>query len=93
MGLAILNAETETANLTIRAFDTEGTETAVTILDLDPGQRLVDLLNGPKLFGEQFSQVGGHLEVTSSVPVFSVGLFGDFQLERLSAVEGQQGLR
>lgn len=91
-GLAILNAGATTTRVVMKAFGTEGTPTAETEVELHPGQRVVDVLNGPQFFGEGFSQVGGHLELSSGSPVFSFLLFGDLDSEVLSAVEGQTGL-
>jgi len=92
-GLAILNAGSEAATLTVRAFDANGKATALKKFELNPETRVVDLLNGEKFFGQAFSQVGGYLELSSSVPVFSFSLFGDFKSELLSAIVGQTGIR
>ncbi|MDA2924300.1 hypothetical protein MYX65_06525 [Acidobacteria bacterium AH-259-L09] len=90
-GLAILNTTSETATVTVRAFHARGYQTAETQFELAARNRVVDLLNGEKFFGAKFSQIGGHLQVSSSVPVVSFALFGDFKSEFLSAIEGQSG--
>ena len=92
-GLAILNTTSDTATVAIRAFDAQGNQTGEIELELSARSRVVDLLNGDKFFGAAFDQLGGHLQVSSSVRVISFALFGDFKSEFLSAIAGQTGLR
>jgi hypothetical protein len=92
-GLALVNPGPGAARVTVRAFDAAGELTAFSVLDLPPGHRALDLLNGPNYFGQGFEQVGGHLEITSNSPIFSFCLFGDYRAEFLSAVEAQSGMR
>ena len=92
-GLAILNAESQTTSVTVRAFDVNGNQSAETVFVLEAGSRLVEMLNEDSFFGRGFSQVGGHLEVISTTPVVIFMMFGDFELQFLSAVEGQTRIR
>lgn len=88
-GFAILNSADKLANVIFEAFDTEGNLTGLQVLEIEPGKRIVDLLNGPGFFGQEFTQIGGHIRITSDVEVVTFALFGDFQSEFLSAIEGQ----
>ena len=92
-GLAILNAGSETATVTVQAFDPAGNQTGQADFELGAGSRRVGLLNEAMFFGEGFNQVKGHLQVNSSSPVVTFALFGDYGLTYLSAIEGQQGLQ
>ena len=90
-GLTILNSESKVANVTVQAFDTSGTQTAVRDLEIPPQGRVLDVLNGPDFFGSEFVQIGGHVKVTSDIPIFTFSLFGDLESTFLSAIEGQSG--
>ena len=92
-GLAILNAGSETATVTVQAFDLDGYLSGEVEFALEAGVRRVGLLNEAMFFGAGFDQVKGHFQVISSEPVVNFALFGDFALEYLSAIEGQQGLQ
>ena len=52
-------------------------------------RRVVDVLDGTNLFGPGFEQVKGHLKILSDQPVVVFALFGDFDSQFLSAIEGQ----
>jgi hypothetical protein len=88
-GLAIWNPNNQAARITVRAFDRAGVKTSERTLDLAPGKKVVDLLNSNNLFRESFQQVGGHLQLTSTLPVSSFALLGDHSMEILVAIEGQ----
>ena len=88
-GLAILNGEAERAQVTVRAFDQQGTLTAEAQFDLEPGRQVVDLLNGATFFGPGFQQVNGHLQVSSTDPVVSIVLLGDYNSDFLASIEAQ----
>jgi hypothetical protein len=88
-GLAILNPGNEVATVTVEAFDQRGTRTARKYVDVLPGQRVVDLLDGAVFFGGDFSQVTGHLRVAAAQPVVSFVFFGDYSSQFVAAVEGQ----
>jgi hypothetical protein len=88
-GLAIWNPNDQTAKVTVRAFNRAGVKTGERVLDLAPGKKLVDLLNSNNVFRGAFQQVGGHLQLTSSLPVSSFALLGDHSMEILVAIEGQ----
>ena len=75
-GIAILNCQERAAEVRVQAFS-------------EPGHRLVDVLDGPSLFGLGFEQVKGHLRIVSEEPVLVFSLFGDFDYQFLSAIEGQ----
>jgi len=88
-GLAVMNPNATAASITVRAWDKDGRATAEKTVTVEAGQRIVDLLNGSRLFGPAFEQVGGHLEVSSDQPVVSFVVFGDSGSQFLAAVEGQ----
>jgi hypothetical protein len=88
-GLSVLNAGTEPANGTVTAFDTQGAQTGQSQFSLDPGCRVIDVLNGSAFFGGTFSQNGGYLVITSDHPVVSFALFGDLNLAYMAAIGGQ----
>lgn len=87
-GLAILNTGSAAAQGSVRVFDAAGHPTGERAFELQPGQRIVDLLNGPTFFGVDFEQIGGHLRVSSDQPVVAFALFG-IGGRFLSAIEGQ----
>ncbi len=88
-GLTVMNPNAAPASVTVRAWDKDGHATAEKTLQVQPGQRVVDLLNGASWFGPAFEQVGGHLELSSNQPVVSFVIFGDGGGQFLAAVEGQ----
>ena len=77
----------------VEAFSETGEKTAERRFVLEPGHRLVDVLNGPSLFGLGFEQVKGHLRIVSEEPVLVFALFGDFDSQFLSSIEGQAPLQ
>lgn len=89
-GLAILNSNGEDADVTVEVFDENGIQTGQFETTIPAGNRVVNLLTS--FFGSKFQQVKGHVRVISSVPVMTFALFGDFQSEFLSAIEGQKPL-
>ncbi|HSR51301.1 MAG TPA: hypothetical protein VLV83_10770 [Acidobacteriota bacterium] len=90
-GLAVWNPFNLSAPLVVRAFDSEGRETARVETVLAATQRVIDLLNGTSLFGSEFSQIGGHIEVESAgVPLVSYALWGSLDLSFMAAAEVQQ---
>ena len=90
-GLTILNSEASVANVRVQAFDGEGNQTALRDLQIPAQGRVLDVLNGSGFFGKEFVQIGGHVKVTSDVPIFTFSLFGDLDSTFLSAIEGQSG--
>lgn len=88
-GIAILNCQERAAEVRVQAFSEAGELTAERTVLLEPGHRLVDVLDGPSLFGLGFEQVKGHLRIVSEEPVLVFSLFGDFDYQFLSAIEGQ----
>jgi|GEM_PF-1863784 len=92
-GLAVLNPTSKVAEVFIEAIDIEGNVSGIQSIQLDPGQRLVDLTNGPRIFDLGFSQVGGHIRISSDQPLVNFSLFGDYNQTYLSAIEGQQPLQ
>ena len=99
-GLAIFNPEKDTARVKVQAIDQAGVTTGEKEFDLPAGKRVVGLLNETTFFGSAFSQVKGHLRVSSittdtipdPVPVIAFALFGSYDLDYLTAVEGQKSL-
>ncbi|HSR68953.1 MAG TPA: hypothetical protein VLU25_13530 [Acidobacteriota bacterium] len=88
-GLALLNTNGSAAQVTLQAFDAEGEKTAENTFTLEPGHRIVDLLDAETYFGENFDQTGGHLRLQSSLPIYTFSLFTDGSQTFLSAVQGQ----
>ena len=86
---SILNPGDEAAQIQVLAFDTSGQETASVEFEVNPGERRVDLLNGVRFFGPEYSQIGGHVKVISDQPVVSFSLFGSYDSMFLAAIEGQ----
>jgi hypothetical protein len=89
-GLSIWNINSLPAEIRVLARDRNGRVSAVKDLILDPNQRRIGLLNEDYYFGPEFSQVGGYLEISSDQPVISFCLYGDFAMEYLSAISGQE---
>ncbi len=88
-GLAIMNPNSTPVSVIVRVFDKDGKLTGERTDQIQAGHRVVDLLNGPRLFGPAFQQTGGHLTVTGDQPIVSFVVFGDSHSRYLSAVEGQ----
>jgi hypothetical protein len=88
-GLAVLNTGTQAADVRVRAYGEDGVNTALKEFVLQPGRRLVGLLDDPAFFGRGFKQMKGHFRLSSPQPVMAFALFGDYGSEFLSAVEGQ----
>ncbi|HSR49186.1 MAG TPA: DUF11 domain-containing protein [Acidobacteriota bacterium] len=86
-GLAILNGGETAAQGLVEVFDKDGQPSGQAEFTLEPGQRVVDLLNGPEFFQAGFSQVQGHIKITSDHPVISFALFGGADF--LAAIGGQ----
>jgi len=92
-GLALLNVGTGTAEATVKAYSRLGRSTGTKQFSLGPQQRIVDLLNGESYFGSNFTQVEGQLTISSTVPLVSFAIFGDYDLAYLSAIESQRPAR
>ncbi len=91
-GVSILNGESVAAKVTIRAYSKRGKLTEERRLVLEPDHRVVDVLDGTNFFGPGFEQVKGHLKILSDQPVVVFALFGDFDSQFLSTIEGQAPL-
>ncbi|MEE8584079.1 MAG: DUF11 domain-containing protein, partial [Acidobacteriota bacterium] len=87
-GMAILNAGDTDATGRVEVYDEGGWLTGEAPISLKPGERMVDLLNGPSLFGPGFSQIKGHIRVISDEPLIAFALFGGDNF--LAAIEGQE---
>ena len=88
-GLAIMNPNSTTVSVIVRVFAKNGSLTGERTLQIGAGQRVVDLLNGSRLFGPAFQQTEGHMTVTGNQPIVSFVVFGDSYSRYLAAVEGQ----
>ena len=88
-GLTILNPTDGEAVVRVQVYDSHGTLTRETFIDLPARSRVADLLSGARFFGADFSQVGGHIRVISAQPVIAFTLVGDYEGEFLSTFEGQ----
>ncbi|MEE8586216.1 MAG: hypothetical protein V3T83_15335 [Acidobacteriota bacterium] len=91
-GLVIFNPNSETALIEVEAYGVQGQLTASAELEVPARARVIDLLNSDLYFGPGFDQAGGQLRLKSSLPVFSLSLFGDLSGEFLAAVQGQRPL-
>ena len=89
-GLVVWNINNQAAEVTVRAWNRAGELSAEKEFSLDPNQRRIGLLHESFYFGPEFSQVGGHLEISSDQPVIAYCLFGDYELEYLSTIGGQE---
>ncbi len=87
-GLAVLNPGKEAADATVVAINSAGEESGRQDFSLQPGERAVDLLNGPVFFGPEFSQNGGYLRLSSTQPLVSFALFGESALAYMAAIGG-----
>jgi hypothetical protein len=90
-GLAILNPGSGPAQVQLKAFDQAGVKTGEKAFSIPAGGRIVDLLATNTYFGPEFTQVGGHLEISSDLPVVPFALFGSYDLSYLAAIEAQPG--
>lgn len=89
-GLAILNLSGDSASVTLKTYDTEGSLSGEKVVQsLASGTRVVELLNGPNFLGPSFQQIGGNIEVSSDHPVMVFALFGDYSGNFLAAIEGR----
>ncbi len=84
-GLALLNWSSNQATILVEAFDHNGIMRDSVELTLGSFQRIVALLDDPRLFGEDFEQQGGYLRVSSDNPLMAFSLFGGSRF--LSAIE------
>jgi hypothetical protein len=91
-GFSILNAENDTATVTIEAFNRKGRRTASKELELAPGTRAIALLRSDTFFGEKFEQLEGHVRITSTGEVITFAVFGDYDGDFMSTIEGQRRL-
>lgn len=92
-GLALLNPGSTSATVIVEAYDAQGNRTEWKRVIVGPRSRRADLLRSATFFGPSFEQVGGHLRISSNVPVAAYLTFGDSAGEFLSAVEGQEPIR
>ena len=89
-GLAVWNINSQEAEITVRAWNSDGEISAAKTFSLEPNQRRVGMLDESLFFGPGFSQVGGHLEISSDQPVIAFSLYGDYELEYLATIGGQK---
>ena len=75
--------------VTVRAVDKSGQINAEKTLELRNGERFLGTLSEDLYFGPDFEQIGGHLEIETSSPVFIFAFLGDSEATFLSAIEGQ----
>ncbi len=86
-GLAFLNANNESALVTVDTLDHDGRHVASTALLLRPGERLSRLLR--ELSPATANQLGGSVHVTASHPVLALQVFGTDSLSVLASVPAQ----
>ena len=89
-GLPLAIGEDITAEITVLAWNSDGEISATKNFSLEPNQRRVGMLDESFYFGPGFSQVGGHLEISSDQPVIAFSLYGDYELEYLATIGGQK---
>jgi len=73
-GLALLNPNSEPSIVTLDTFDSSGSRTGSTIVNLKPGEREARLLS--ELLQRQVNQLGGYIHLTATRPIFAFELFG-----------------
>jgi hypothetical protein len=83
-GLAIFNPNTRKATVTIRVFDSLGEIVGETDIELDPGERISQIL--AVLVPETAGLVRGSVLLISDQPLVAQELFGNAALHYLSAV-------
>ena len=88
-GLVVWNINNQEAEVTVQAWDRDGEISATKNFSLAANQRRIGLLYESYYFGPEFSQVGGHLEISSDQPVIAVCLYGDYEMEYLATIGGQ----
>jgi hypothetical protein len=77
-GLALLNAGTEAATVTIEVNSPNGTALASKVVTLQGGERTVGLIR--ELFPNLGNQLGGFVRVTSTAPIYGLEIFGSVDL-------------
>ena len=92
-GVVLFNPGPQEALVRVEAYDQKGVRTAERLMVLPSRHRIMDLLNSDALFGDRFRQMEGHLSVSSTFPIIAFALVGDYDLEFLSALEGQNATR
>lgn len=73
-GLVIYNPDVSPVQVAVRAFDRDGAPSGERSILIPPHERVVGLLHEPMFFGPAFSQIGGHMVVSSSRPVISIAI-------------------
>ena len=73
-GLALLNPNREPSIVTLDTFDSGGSRTGSTIVNLKPGEREARLLS--EFLQRQVNQLGGYIHLTATRPIFAFELFG-----------------
>jgi hypothetical protein len=75
-GVALLNAQTAAATVTIDVMSGNGTTLASKVVTLQAGERLIGLVR--ELFPNIQNQLGGFIRVTSTQPIFGLEIIGSF---------------
>ena len=86
-GLALLNASSDTALVSVEVFSPAGESQPIAFLELAPGQRLASLFN--ELMPGLQIQTGGFAWIRSNLPVLGFEIFGGHSLDFMSAVPQQ----
>lgn len=86
-GLALLNASSDTALVSVEVFSPAGESQRIAFLELAPGQRLASLFN--ELMPGLQIQTGGFAWIRSNLPVLGFEIFGGHSLDFMSAVPQQ----
>lgn len=73
-GLVIYNPDNSPTQVTVRAFNRDGVLSGDRTIVLPSRKRVVGLLHESMFFGPTFSQIGGHMVVTSTRPVVSTAI-------------------
>ena len=87
-GAAILNASTETAQVTLEVYLPNGQLAGSTAFSLGPGRRVARLLH--EFIPAAITQRGGYFRIKSDKPVISFALFGSTDGRFLSAIGPQK---
>lgn len=85
-GVALFNPNVVAAQVTVEVFDRNGVSVGQTVVPLDPNERISKVLGESDFVPESAGLVRGYVVVTSDQPIVAQELFGNNDLDYLSAV-------
>jgi hypothetical protein len=86
-GIAMLNTNTTAASVSVQVFTAAGTSVGTTLLTLQPGQRVAELLH--QLMPATAGQSGGWIHILSNQPISSFSLYASYDGLSLAAIPPQ----